>query len=107
MLKLDKVSKVYKVGTFGGSELLAVSDVSFDVEDGEVVSLIGESGSGKTELTSLPLRVPNSRTIIGPFRVSFKTPLALIIQSLKQTGFLGSSRTSSSQRLGVRNGATN
>ena len=43
MLKLDNVSKVYRVGTFGGKELHAVSDVSFDIEDGEVISLIGES----------------------------------------------------------------
>jgi peptide/nickel transport system ATP-binding protein len=50
MLKLDRVSKVYRVGTFGGKELHAVSDVSFDVKDGEVVSLIGESGSGKTTI---------------------------------------------------------
>jgi peptide/nickel transport system ATP-binding protein len=50
MLKLDGVSKVYRTGTFGGKELHAVSDVSFDVKDGEVVSLIGESGSGKTTI---------------------------------------------------------
>jgi len=50
MLKLDHVSKVYTTGTFGGKELHAVSDVSFDVRDGEVVSLIGESGSGKTTI---------------------------------------------------------
>ncbi len=55
MLKLDKVSKVYKVGTFGGKELQAVSDVSFDVEDGEVVSLIGESGSGKSTIGKMIL----------------------------------------------------
>jgi len=55
MLKLDKVSKVYKVGTFGGKELRAVSDVSFDVEDGEVVSLIGESGSGKSTIGKMIL----------------------------------------------------
>jgi peptide/nickel transport system ATP-binding protein len=57
MLKLDSVSKVYKVGTFGGKELHAVSDVSFDVEDGEVVSLIGESGSGKTTIGKMILRL--------------------------------------------------
>ena len=48
MLTLDGVSKVYKVGTFGGTELSAVRNVSFAVDAGEVVSLIGESGSGKT-----------------------------------------------------------
>ena len=57
MLKLDGVSKVYKVGTFGGKELHAVSNVSFDVKDGEVVSLIGESGSGKTTIGKMILRL--------------------------------------------------
>lgn len=57
MLKLDGVSKVYRVGTFGGEELHAVSDVSFDVKDGEVVSLIGESGSGKTTIGKMILRL--------------------------------------------------
>lgn len=57
MLKLDHVSKVYKVGTFGGKELHAVSHVSFDVKDGEVVSLIGESGSGKSTIGKMILRL--------------------------------------------------
>jgi peptide/nickel transport system ATP-binding protein len=57
MLKLDGISKVYKVGTFGGKELHAVSNVSFDVKDGEVVSLIGESGSGKTTIGKMILRL--------------------------------------------------
>ncbi len=57
MLKLDHVSKVYRVGTFGGKELHAVSDVSFEVGDGEVVSLIGESGSGKSTIGKMVLRL--------------------------------------------------
>ncbi len=57
MLKLEGVSKVYKVGTFGGKELRAVKDVSFDMKDGEVVSLIGESGSGKTTIGKMILRL--------------------------------------------------
>ncbi len=57
MLELDRVSKVYKVGTFGGKELHAVNEVSFEVKDGEVVSLIGESGSGKTTIGKMILRL--------------------------------------------------
>ena len=57
MLKLDDISKVYKVGTFGGQELHAVSNISFDVGDGEVVSLIGESGSGKSTIGKMILRL--------------------------------------------------
>lgn len=50
MLKIDNLSKVYRVGTFGGQELHAVNQVSFEVAEGQVVSLIGESGSGKSTI---------------------------------------------------------
>ena len=39
------------------AELTAVSDVSFAVQPGEVVSLIGESGSGKTTVGRMILRL--------------------------------------------------
>jgi ABC-type oligopeptide transport system ATPase subunit len=57
MLQLDRISKVYKVGVLGGKDLTAVRDVSFEVRPGEVVSLIGESGSGKTTTGKLVLRL--------------------------------------------------
>ena len=57
MLVLDGISKVYRVGTFGGRELQAVTDVSFTVGPGEVVSLIGESGSGKSTIGKMILRL--------------------------------------------------
>jgi peptide/nickel transport system ATP-binding protein len=62
MLTVENVSKIYRVGTFGGGELHAVRDVSFSIPPGEVVSLIGESGSGKSTLGKLILRLtPVSR----------------------------------------------
>lgn len=57
MLALDHVWKSYRVGAFGGRELTAVRDVSFGVEPGELVSLIGESGSGKTTIGRMALRL--------------------------------------------------
>ncbi len=60
MLKLDDVSKVYNVGTFGGKQLHAVCNVSFDVQKGEVVSLIGESGSGKSTLGKMILHLTST-----------------------------------------------
>lgn len=57
MLKLDACCKTYRVGAFGGGELDAVRDVSFEVAPGEVVSLIGESGSGKSTIGKMILRL--------------------------------------------------
>jgi peptide/nickel transport system ATP-binding protein len=57
MLSVNNVSKIYRVGTFGGKELLAACDVTFNIGEGEVVSLIGESGSGKSTIGKMILRL--------------------------------------------------
>jgi len=62
MLQLDGVTKVFKTGMFGKSETRAVSEVGFTVQPGEVVSLIGESGSGKTTVGRMILRLTEPTT---------------------------------------------
>ena len=57
MLKVENVTKVFKTGTFGGEDVTAVSGVTFDIRPGEIVSLIGESGSGKTTVGKMILRL--------------------------------------------------
>ncbi len=57
MLELDRVTKIYRVGTFGGGRLVAVRNISLTVEPGEIVALIGESGSGKSTIGRLILRL--------------------------------------------------
>ncbi|GAP22172.1 ABC transporter ATP-binding protein [Leptolinea tardivitalis] len=57
MLKIEDITKTYKTGTFGGKDLKAVKNVSFDIHDGEIVSLIGESGSGKSTIGKMILRL--------------------------------------------------
>jgi ABC-type oligopeptide transport system ATPase subunit len=50
MLRLDDVTKEFKTGAFGGKSVAAVKNVTFEVVPGELVSLIGESGSGKSTI---------------------------------------------------------
>jgi NitT/TauT family transport system ATP-binding protein len=49
-ISLRNVRKVYRAGT---SEFLAVSDVTMDVREGEMVSLVGPSGCGKTTVLKI------------------------------------------------------
>jgi peptide/nickel transport system ATP-binding protein len=57
LLELDTCTKSYRTGAFGRGELLAVHDVSFRVGAGEVVALIGESGSGKSTVGKMILHL--------------------------------------------------
>jgi NitT/TauT family transport system ATP-binding protein len=50
-LSVEDVSKTFRLRARSGSRLLPVlRHINFSVEDGEIVSLIGESGCGKTTL---------------------------------------------------------
>jgi peptide/nickel transport system ATP-binding protein len=57
LVDLEHCTKVYRVGSFGSRSLTAVDDVTIDVRAGEVVSLIGESGSGKSTIGRMILRL--------------------------------------------------
>jgi peptide/nickel transport system ATP-binding protein len=57
LVELEHCTKIYRVGSFGTRRLTAVDDVSFDVSAGEVVSVIGESGSGKSTIGRMILRL--------------------------------------------------
>jgi cell division transport system ATP-binding protein len=49
MIKFDKVTKIYSPNT------AVLQDVSFEITEGEFVSIVGKSGAGKTTLTRLIL----------------------------------------------------
>lgn len=64
-LKVDQVSKLYRSTSRDGALTPALRKVTFDLKQGEVISLIGESGSGKTTIGKVILRLvqPTSGTV--------------------------------------------
>lgn len=53
---------IYKIYTVGDSEVRAVDDISFKIEKGEFVAIVGQSGSGKSTCMNIigALDVPTS-----------------------------------------------
>lgn len=52
ILEVENLKKIYTT-RFGAQKVQALSRVSFTVEEGEFVAIMGESGSGKTTLLNL------------------------------------------------------
>lgn len=69
---VDHVSKVYPAPRRGQARVVAVDDVSFRLEPGQSMALVGQSGSGKSTIAKLVTGVerPTSGTVhVGDVRV--------------------------------------
>ena len=65
ILNVSGIQKVYTT-RFGGNKVEALKSVSFGVEQGEYVAIMGESGSGKTTLLNIlaALDKPTSGSVV-------------------------------------------
>jgi peptide/nickel transport system ATP-binding protein len=66
IMKVENLTKEFSTGFVSKQKTVAVKDVSFNLEKGKVISLIGESGSGKTTVGRMILKLlrPTSGEII-------------------------------------------
>ncbi|MFW9909112.1 MAG: ABC transporter ATP-binding protein [Candidatus Thorarchaeota archaeon] len=66
LLKCENLTKKYTSGLVRTKIILGAKNTSFDIKRGEIVSLAGESGSGKSTIAKMILRLiePTSGSII-------------------------------------------
>uniref|UniRef100_A0A7J3X785 ABC transporter ATP-binding protein n=1 Tax=Thermofilum pendens TaxID=2269 RepID=A0A7J3X785_THEPE len=57
ILELREVTKVFRTGLLRGRSVLAVDKVSFHLGRGEILGLLGESGSGKSTIAKIILKI--------------------------------------------------
>ncbi|MCE4598699.1 MAG: ABC transporter ATP-binding protein [Desulfurococcales archaeon] len=85
LLEVRNLVKVFKSGMMG-REIVAVDRVSFNIEEGEILSLLGESGSGKTTIARMILRLlkPTSGDILYKGRNIWKLKGRELIEYYRQ-----------------------
>ena len=77
LLEVTNIKKIYST-RFGGNKVQALSNVTFSIEKGEFVAIMGESGSGKTTLLNILASLARL-----PEKFSSKEKISYILQKKK------------------------
>lgn len=66
IIKLENVTKVFRLGLLGKTTIKAVDRVNLEVKKGEILGVLGESGSGKSTIAKMILKIyePTSGRIL-------------------------------------------
>ncbi len=83
--------ELYKIYTMGGQEVRALDGVSFDIHEGEFISIMGPSGSGKSTLMNMigALDVPTTGSLrIAGEDIATMTPDDLASLRNRTVGFV-------------------
>lgn len=87
-VKFEDVNKIYKIGDVSQA---ALQDVSFEIEDGEVCVILGQSGAGKTTLLNLlggMDTLTSGRIILGGKEISSYNKRELTTFRREEIGFI-------------------
>ena len=57
ILEVRNLGKYYKLGFFKNKKIRAVENINFTVNEGEILGIIGQSGSGKSTIAKLITRL--------------------------------------------------
>ena len=99
ILEVSCLKKVYTT-RLGGNQVQALADVSFSVEEGEYVAIMGESGSGKSMLLNILAAL--DRPTGGRLKLDGKDIFLPLVLSRKSVKEMNSRLLPIAHKLGIR-----